>query len=144
MKSTKVFVVVFILLSTTISIAGSSEKGCGYIKEIDGDKIIIEEASFAENFLENNPKTGELLEFFVSTRFIYDPVDGILLLEDLKQGDKIGYYYTGNTIIEMLRVPKDWKIMESPEIEPEIEEKDGPTTVICISTSPSGEKSVMI
>lgn len=142
MKSAKVFVVVFILLFTGISIAGSSEKGCGYIKEIDDDKIIVEEASFAGIFSRNNPKTGEALEFFVGNALINDLSDGnFLQVEDLKQGDKIGYHYTGNTIIWMLRVPKNCRIMESPEIE----ETDGPTTIIGVSTLPfCGKKSVMI
>lgn len=126
---------------TGISIAESSEKGCGYIREIDGDKIIVEEASFAGIFSRNNPKTGKILEFFGGNALINDVSDGELLqLEDLKQGDKIGYYYTGNTIIGILRVPRDWKIMESPEIE----EEDGPTTLITVGTPICGKKSVSI
>lgn len=131
------------MLIGTCEARSSLEEGCGYIKEVKGTTLVIEEASFpkdsefgkkleeivelhtrvgdiAELSLEDiandfNKRTGDILELSAENAYINDLAKmEAISIGDLKVGDKVTYKYrNGNKALYITRVPIDCIVSDS-------------------------------
>jgi len=140
---TKILCISFaMVLIGTCEALSSLEEGCGYIKEVKGSTIVIEEASFpkdsefvkkleeivelhksigdvAELSLEDianefNKRTGNILEISIESAYAHDLAKAEYIpIEDLKPGDKVAYTYHGNRALSITKVPIDCIVSDS-------------------------------